>query len=244
MLRSLPVSDPQRLVVVNDSTTTSGNNSWTFAIWDNIRQRAQAFDGALAWSAQRFSHAQAGETQFVDGMYVSRDYFTTLGVPVLIGRTITADDDARGGGKDGPVAVISYAFWQRQYGCAADVLGRTLTIESVPFTIIGVTPPEFFGTEVGRAFDVAIPLNDERLIRGKETSLDRRGTWWLNVMLRLKPRHSLDSATLRSLQAQIRDNAMPQDWLPRLQKEFLKKPFSPMSAASVVRAQDFHRVEP
>jgi putative ABC transport system permease protein len=157
MLRSLPVSDPQRLVVVNDSTTTSGNNSWTFAIWDNIRQRAQAFDGTLAWSAQRFSLAQAGETQFVDGMYVSRDYFTTLGVPVLIGRTITADDDARGGGKDGPVAVISYAFWQRQYGGAADVLGRTLTIESVPFTIIGVTPPEFFGTEVGRAFDVAIP---------------------------------------------------------------------------------------
>jgi putative ABC transport system permease protein len=111
MLRSLPVSDPQRLVVVNDSTTTSGNNSWTFAIWDNIRQRAQVFNGALAWSAQRFCLAQAGETQFVDGMYVSGDYFTTLGVPVLIGCTITAVDDVRGGGKDGAVAVISYTFW-------------------------------------------------------------------------------------------------------------------------------------
>jgi hypothetical protein len=91
-------------------------------------------------------------------MYVSGDYFTTLGVLALIGRTITSDDDVRGGGKEGAVAVISYRLWQRQYGGAANAIGRTLTVESVPFTIIGVTPPEFFGTEVGRTFEVAIPI--------------------------------------------------------------------------------------
>src|SRR5689334_21069655 len=83
LLRSLPVSEPQRLVIVNDSTTRGGFESWTFAIWDNIRQRAEAFDGASAWSSQRFNLAQAGETLPVDGLYVTGDYFSTLGVPAL-----------------------------------------------------------------------------------------------------------------------------------------------------------------
>src|SRR5262245_12395265 len=196
LLRSLPVSDPGRLVLVNDREAASfGNSAWTFAIWDNLRQRAQAFDGALAWSSQRFNLAQGGEQRPVDGIYVSGEYFSALGVPALLGRTIVEDDDVRGGGKDGAVAVISYAFWQRQFGGAADVIGRSLTVERVPFTIVGVTPPEFFGSEIGRTFDVAIPLGTEPVIRGSEANVDRRSSWWLNVMLRLKADQSIDAAT-------------------------------------------------
>ena len=62
------------------------------------------------------------------------------------------------------VAMISYAFWQRRYGGAADVLGRTLTVEHAPFTIIGVAPPKFFGAEVGGTFDIALPLGTEPLM--------------------------------------------------------------------------------
>src|SRR3954463_14314632 len=69
LLRSLPVSEPERLVVVNDSSVTSGNSAWPFAVWDNIRQRSQAFDGAFAWSPLRFNLAEGGETLPVDGMY-------------------------------------------------------------------------------------------------------------------------------------------------------------------------------
>src|SRR5436190_17048761 len=190
LLRSLPVVEPDRLVIVNDAPSTFGSvgqTSWTYAIWDNIRQHSQAFDGAFAWSSPRFNLAYGGEQQPVDGLYVTGDYFATLGVPALIGRTITAADDVRGGGKDGAVAVISYAFWQRQFGGAADAVGRSIAIERVPFTIVGITPPEFFGSEIGRAFDVAVSLGTEPLIRGKETNLDRRSSWWLTVMLRLKP---------------------------------------------------------
>src|SRR5207249_6049204 len=160
----------------------------------------------------------------------------TLGVPALLGRTITTADDVRGGGKDGAVATISYAFWQRRFGGTANALGQTLTIEGVPFTIVGVTPPGFFGSEVGRAFDVAVPLGDEPLVRGKETSLDRRSSWWLNVMLRLKPGQSMDAATaaLRGVQPQIRDNAMPQDWVAKLQATFLKDPFIVVPAGTGV----------
>ncbi len=234
LLRALPVADPGRLVVVNEATTTTGNSAWPFAIWDNIRQRSQAFDGAFAVGSPRFNLAQAGEQQPVDGLYVTGQYFSALGVPALVGRTITEDDDVRGGGKDGPVAVISYAFWQRQFGGAANAIGQSLVIERVPFTIVGVTPPEFFGSEIGRAFDVAVPLGTEPLIRGTETALDRRSQWWLTVMLRLKPGQTLDAGTtaLRSVQAQVREAAMPQDWLPRLQAGFLKEPFTLTPAAT------------
>jgi putative ABC transport system permease protein len=99
LLRSLPVAEPHRLVIVDDSSTTSGHESWTYAVWDNIRQRAEAFDGAITWSSQRFNLAQGGETRPVDGMYVSGQYFQVLGVPALVGRTIGGDDDVRGGGR-------------------------------------------------------------------------------------------------------------------------------------------------
>ena len=85
------------------------------------------------------------------------DLFDVLGVRAILGRTFTDADDRRGGGPDGPVAVIRYAFWQRRFSGAADVVGRTLTVEHVPFTIVGVTPPDFFGVDVGRTFDVAMP---------------------------------------------------------------------------------------
>src|SRR5262245_21393673 len=75
LLRSLPVAEPSRRIVVNDSTTTSGYNSWTFAIWDNIRQHAQAFDGGFAFGSPRFNLAQGGEQQPVDGLYVTGQYF-------------------------------------------------------------------------------------------------------------------------------------------------------------------------
>ena len=100
--------------------------------------------------------------------------FDTLGIPAMLGRTFTAADDLRGGGA---VAVISYTFWQRQFGGAADVIGKPLDLEPVPFTIIGVTRSNFFGPEVGRAFDVAVPIGAEPLIRGKDhgATSDRRG---------------------------------------------------------------------
>ena len=108
-------------------------------------------------------------------------------MPALIGRTFTARDDVRGGGPDGPVAVISYGMWQRRFGGDANVIGTSLVIERIPFTIIGVTPPEFFGAEVGRTFDVAVPLNAQRLIRGKDSDIDT-GMVWLYIMVRLKAR--------------------------------------------------------
>src|SRR2546428_8657422 len=106
LLSALPVKQPQQLVMLSDGSP-NGPQSWTYPIWDQIRQRGQLFDGAFAWSSSRFNLASGGETAFVDGIWASGGMFDTLGVPAMLGRTFTEVDDRRGGGPDGPVAVIS-----------------------------------------------------------------------------------------------------------------------------------------
>ena len=104
----------------------------------------------------------------------------------------------------------------------------------MPFTIVGVTPPGFFGLDVGRTFDVAIPLGTEPLIRGKESSLDRRSNWWLTVIGRLKADQSLEAAQagLRGAQPQIREATMPQDWREDDKQNYLKEALSLEPAAT------------
>ena len=227
MLRALPVAEPQRLAIID-------RGSWTNPIWEAIRARQEAFAGAMAWSSTRFNLAQGGQTEMVDGVWASGGFFDVLGVPAILGRTFSPDDDRRGGGPDGPVAVISYDFWQRRFAGSAGVLGQPLTVERVAYTIVGVTPPDFFGAEVGRKFDVAIPIGTEPLVRGKESSLDRRSNWWLAIMLRLEPGQDLAAATatLRGLQPQIRQETTPQDWPEQYKKTYLNEGFTLVPAAT------------
>jgi putative ABC transport system permease protein len=226
LIRPLPVKEPDRLAIITQGDTRYAQ-SWTYAIWDAVRERSAAFDGMASWSAQRFNLSESGERQPVDGAYVSGSYFATLGVPALIGRTFTPADDARGGGPDGPVAVISYAFWQRYYAGAASAIGSRLTVNRVPFTIVGVTPPRFFGVEVGGVMDIAVPIGCEPLMHGAATALDRRSNWWLTMIVRMKPGQSVDAATaaLRAIQPQVRAAAMPGDLDAERQADFMKEPF-------------------
>jgi putative ABC transport system permease protein len=233
LLRSLPVKEPRQLALLGDTSDVRAGN-YTYAIWDEIRQRPQLFDGAFAWSSARFNLSKGGQTEFIDGLWASGRMFETLGVPAILGRTFSDTDDRRGGGPDGPVAVISYAYWQRRYDGDPRAVGQTIDLDRVPFTIIGIMPPSFFGPEVGRAFDVAVPIGDEPLIRGAETFLDGRSTWWLEIMARLKPGESIDAAqaALRGVQPQIRDGSQPTNWSTANLATFLKDPFTLKLAAA------------
>ena len=237
LLRALPVKAPQQLAMMTDGTVMSngtGRRSWTNPIWEQMRSRRDLYDGLFAWSNQRFNLAAGGETLFVEGLWASGGMFDTLGVPAMLGRTFTPADDTRGGGPDGAVAVISYSFWQRQFGGAADAIGKRLDLERVGFTIIGVTGPDFFGPDVGRAFDVAVPIGVEPLVRGKESWLDARSTWWLTVMARLKPGQSVDAGTaaIRGVQPPIREATMPLDWRPSDKDRYLKEKFTLVAAGT------------
>jgi predicted permease len=231
VLRALPVREPERLAVLTDRAPKG--EWWPNPVWESIRDR-QMFDRAFAWSTQQFDLAARGESHPIDGIYASGNVFDTLGVTTMLGRPLRPSDDRRGGGNAGPVAVISYALWQREYGGAANAVGRTLTLNAVPFTIVGITPPGFFGPDVGRAVDVTIPLGCEPLIRGRESFLDRRSTWWLTVMVRLAPSQTLESATaaLRGVQPQIRDATLPPEWPVRDQATYLDEPFTLMPGAT------------
>jgi putative ABC transport system permease protein len=231
LLRSLPVDAPGQLVLLGNETGRRPH--WTNPIWEQVRDRSELFDGAFAVSSTRFNLALRGESEFIDGLWASGKMFDVLGVPAILGRTFTEQDDRPGGGPDGPVAVISYGFWQERFGGAADVIGRSLTVERVLYTIVGVTPPQFFGVDVGRTFDVALPIGTVTLIQGPR-ALERRSSWWLRIIIRLKPGQNAETGTalLRALQPQIREATLPDDWHPSELQGFLAEAFRLEPAAT------------
>ena len=108
----------------------------------------------------------------------------------------------------GPWRSIGYDFWQKRFGGAADAIGKTVTLQRKPFTIIGVLPPRFLGPEIGWSADIIIPVSATAVLRGGSTSmLDQRSTWWLDVMARLKPGQTMEQATqvLRGVQPAVKD---------------------------------------
>jgi predicted permease len=236
LVRPLPIVEPHRLVVVSDARGDRGGfiETWTYALWQELRDRAEPLGGAAASWLDRNQSFGGAPAEPVAILWVSGSYFDTLGVAPLLGRAIGPQDEAQAGGP-APAAVISYALWQRRFGGAADVLGKPLVIERVAFTIVGVAPPQFFGTEVGRTFDVALPIEAERVVRGADTRLSPgKNFGGLTVLLRLKPGQSHDAAVslLRAMQPQIRAAAMPANDPPAYQREFMKDPFTVVPAAN------------
>ena len=162
-LRSLPVFKPQELALIDfpQNSMRAGRFStrssrFTSAQWEQVRTRQQAFSTTFVWSASRFNLASGGEARYVEGLYVSPDFFHGLGIPAIQGRTFLPEDDQPD--CSSPGAVVSHAFWQRELGGDPNPLSRRVSLDGRPFPVIGVTGPDFFGVEVGNRFDVAVPL--------------------------------------------------------------------------------------
>ena len=224
LLRSLPVPDADRLVTLAVGNST--DERFTYATFDEIRRHDRLFDGALAWAESELTIGEEAEPAYVQ--WVSGDFFETLGVRAFIGRTFTPADDVAGRGAAGPVAVISHSLWQRRFGGASDVIGRSLLVEGVTTTVVGVTPPGFHGVRVGLAFDLLLPVRINDLLR-PTTPRDLHAPW-LRIMLRLRPGQSMDAATaaLQAAQPQIRSRSLPPG--PSA-AGFLSEPFVLESAA-------------
>jgi putative ABC transport system permease protein len=196
LLRPLPVASPEELVEVQvaDLTKARGSfNTWhpsvTNPIWERFRQEQEAFSNVFAWGEDSLDISQSGEVRHARALWVSGGLFDGLGVKPVIGRTIGEEDDVRGAQ---PVAVISYAFWQSEYGGNPSVVGQTITLDGHPAEIVGVAPPSFFGLEVGRSFDVSVPIGSEPILRGNDSQLDSGTTWWLTIVGRLNPGWTLE----------------------------------------------------
>ncbi len=197
-LQSLPVIRPAELVEIRllDMEGTRGNflrsNGLTKPLWERIREVREPFTGLFAWAEDGFDLSKSGDVRPARGLWVSGDFFSVLGIRPIAGRVFSTADDRRGCGLPG--AVISYDFWQRELAGDPLVIGRAISVNSRSVDVIGVTPPQFFGLQVGRTFDVALPICSVTEIRPTAKMLDSGTTWWLAVMGRLKPEWTADRA--------------------------------------------------
>ena len=240
LVRPLPVHAAERLVHLTDSVPREDGSTrvraWSYPVWEAIRD-AGLFEAATAWSFTRFDLAAGGETRFVSGIWADGSFFSTIGVTAIAGRTFAATDDQRGGGPDGPVAVLGYEYWQRAYGGSRAAIGQSIRLNGVSFTIVGVTPPEFFGLEVGRTFDIIVPVQTEALLRGDATVLNTAANNFLSLMARLAPGESLEMAEsrFRAAQPEIREAVLARDPSEReFADTFLASPFTVLPAATGV----------
>jgi predicted permease len=221
-LRSLPVQHPEQLVdiEITDKQGLAGafgglHPEFSFPIWERIRERQQGLSGVFAWSTTQFNLSETGVVRYAQGLWVSGEFFPTLGLVPAMGRLLEPRDDQRG---CVPYAVISDAFWQREFDRGSDVLTRTLSLDGVQTPIIGVTKPGFFGVEVGRRFDVAVPLCAEPLLRAQRKWLERKDAWWLAISGRLEPGWTAAQVTthLRAISPDIFREHTPASYGPDL----------------------------
>jgi predicted permease len=184
LLRMLPVQKPEQLVFVENVGARGGGGAPPYPCFEQFRDRDRYFSSLAAFSPYNMRVSIDGRPEEVTAQQASGDYFAVLGLDAWAGRTFSrADDSIVGkGGPDGPVAVISYRYWKRRFAGSPDVLGKVVQIQDRAVTIVGVTPPGFFGLRPGMPIDLTVPM----MLAPAEMLRDK-GDWWLNVVGRLKP---------------------------------------------------------
>ncbi len=207
MLKTLPVEKPEELVLFSDATNegTSLEDSprtgqwqrFSYASYEYFRDHKQSFQelAALRSGESRLSvrqiNAQANAAARAQGHLVTGNYFSLLGVRAMRGRVLTIEDDKAGAA---PAAVISHRYWQQELNSDPSVVGKSFIINGTNFTVVGITPPEFFGVRVRRPPDFWLPLSFHPQIELRDSFLTNKQAYWLSLMGRLKPGVTLDQA--------------------------------------------------
>ncbi len=217
MLEKLPVRNPDELVLFNwlaeENVGPPSSSGWQQREPGSKRMTStsfsfptfEAFQKQPGDLAEVFAFAPMGSINVaVDGaaeltsgaQLVSGTYHTGLGVTAAAGRLLTLDDDVP---SSNPVAVISYRYWQRRFGGEASTIGKAITVNNVPVTIVGVTAPSFNGAmQVGEVVDITLPLAHEKALARSPWDARKGDNWWLRIMGRLRP-----GATREQARAQL-----------------------------------------
>jgi predicted permease len=243
MLKSLPVVDPSSLYRIGEGNNCciegSTQDTWGFFSYDFYRQmqaNTPEFSSLAAFQAGGNTFGvRRGQTDRaakpLRGEMVTGNYFSTFGLGAFAGRTISPSDDRP---NSSPVAMLSYRTWQQQYGSDPSIVGSTFIVNDHPVTIIGITPPGFFG-ETLRANppDLWIPVNQEPIFAGSNSLLHHFQAW-LRVIGRVRPGSS--SATtgprMTALLRQwlVNDSGMPADWMAAIKSNLPKQNISVIPA--------------
>jgi predicted permease len=198
LMQPFPVSNPESLVYIFNGPAGS---VFSYPDYAEMRDSNKAFDGMMAWGGINVSLNSNDQTDQITGAIVTGNYFDLLGVRAIQGRVISTEDDKTPGGH--PVTVISHGLWQRRFGGDPGVVGRELLLNGQRFTIIGVVPPEFKGTQMGSVRELYVPMMMQATMRPPRGGysgemnpdlLKVRSNRWLFSIGRLKPGVSSEQA--------------------------------------------------
>ena len=214
LLKKLPVSEPDRLVLFTSTASKEFSPSYTgsssldpasglairtsfpYLTFTRFREQQSVLSDVFAFGSVSVNVNVDGQAEVASGQAVSGNYYAALGVPVFLGRTINEGDDQAAANA---VAVLSHRYWLRRFGGNREVVGKQVNLNNVAFTIVGVTPPGFNGTgQIGASDDVSIPIVWEPQVSGERSWMKGAGIWWLRIMGRLKP-----GATAQEAQAAL-----------------------------------------
>ncbi|MGH9728163.1 MAG: ABC transporter permease [Candidatus Acidiferrales bacterium] len=237
LLRNLPVKNPQQLVLFQwdadkwppQFTMTGWQAEFAFSYpgFEKFRANSKSLSSVFAWAPIGIGDENTtvgidGESTVANGVMVSGEYFSGLGVAPLMGRGITSNDENP---EEPRVAVISYAYWTRQFARDSSIVGKHVTLNGIPFTIAGVTPPRFFGVQAGAEPDFWIAFDDQPNLRpfsqnpgGGASSIVAARNWlFLNVVGRLR-----DGATKAQAQSELDTlfhQVVTEEWHPENPQE-------------------------
>jgi putative ABC transport system permease protein len=193
LLRSLPVKEPNRLVVLRflgddtGSTHARGDSNLVFSypVYRDLRDHSSVFSGLIATSWAQVGVQWHNQPDLADAELVSGNYFDVLGLQPALGRLLVASDDLAENGN--PLAVIGFNYWQRRFGSDPKLINQSISINGHPFTVIGVAPPDFHSIVGGDSPAVFVPMTMKPVITPDWNDLEERRSRWLQIVGRLKP---------------------------------------------------------
>ena len=192
MLRSLPVKDPNRLMLLRYSGDYPGHSFarndihfyFSYPMYRDLRDRNSVFSGLFATAWVQVGVQSHGQSEDDNAEFVSGNYFDVLSVQPALGRLLVSSDDLVQDAN--PVAVLSFNYWQRRFGLDPRIVNQTLSINGHPFTVVGIAAPGFHSAVQGDNPAIFVPMTMRREIAPGMDGLEERRSQWLNIMARLR----------------------------------------------------------
>jgi predicted permease len=196
LVRSLPVEDPDSLVIVVTEGKHIGS-SWgmhmlSYPMFKDFRGDRSVFDGVLCWRPELVAMDDGRGAQRVAVELVSGGYFDVLGAPPALGRTFVADDETAPGAN--PVAVLAHDFWRTHFAGDPNIVGRTVLVNDAAVVVVGVAAPKFRGVSLDSRPGMFLPITMKTLVTPWWSAWEDRRTQWVRVLARLKPDLSVAQA--------------------------------------------------
>jgi predicted permease len=201
LLKSLPVRDPQQLRLVlwtgksripvhrssGYTITLHGvevHGQFPYPIYKLLVASVPQFSDLMCFALSQVTVVSAGESHYGIGLFVTGNFFDGLGVKPVLGRMLSPEDDRV---SSPPVVVLNYQYWERRFGLDPNIVGRNITINGHPVTVVGITPRPFLGTLPGLRDDLFLPIAHVGIFSNGEYEVGKDDSWWVETLGRLRP---------------------------------------------------------